>query len=279
MENKLILPYEINKIHNVDCVVGMGNLPESSIDFVCTSPPYNVGIDYDTWDDSKSMEEYYDWCKKWTSQMYRVLKDDGRIAINIPYEMNTHERGGRIFILSEYWQILKSVGFNFFGVIDLSEKSPHRVKQTAWGSWMSPSCPYIYNPKEAVILAYKKSYKKLSKGIPEWEKTNVEKLENGEKIIKKDYLQRDKNEFMELVYGNWNYLADTKSLTKATFSLDIPMRAIKILTYKDELVLDPFSGSGTTALAAKITGRRYIGFEISSNYSAIANSRVNSYLF
>lgn len=174
--------------------------------------------------------------------------------------------------------MLKSIGFNFFGVIDLNEKSPQRVKQTAWGSWMSPSCPYIYNPKEAVILGYKKIYKKIEKGIPEWEKRDITTNLNGEISTKKDYSKSDKDEFMDLVYGNWDYRADTKSLTKATFSLDIPMRAIKILTYKDEIVLDPFSGSGTTALAAKITGRRYLGFEISPNYTQIANNRLHSYL-
>jgi site-specific DNA-methyltransferase (adenine-specific) len=269
----------VNKIHNMDCVQGMKLLPDSCIDLVVTSCPYNVGIEYDTHKDDMPMDEYFKWSRTWLQEVFRLLKDDGRIALNIPYEINVRDRGGRIFFVSEFWQIMKEIGFGFFGLVDLEEKSPHRVKTTAWGSWMSASGPYIYNPKEAVILAYKKSHKKLNKGESEWEHKDLEYEKNGVMKVKKDYQQRDKDEFMELVYGQWKYFADTRSLTKATFSLDIPMRAIKILTYKGDIVLDPFSGSGTTGLAAKITGRNYIGFELSESYCNIANSRIHSYLF
>jgi len=271
--------FELNEIYNTDCVLGMKKLPESCIDLVVTSCPYNVGIDYDTHNDNMSMDDFYKWCEEWLSEVYRVLKDDGRIALNIPYEINVQDRGGRIFFVSELWQIMKKIGFGFFGLVDLVEQSPHRSKTTAWGSWMSASSPYIYNPKEAVILAYKKDYKKNSKGISEWEFTEKEYEKEGKLKTKKEYLERDKNEFMELVYGQWKYFADTKSLTKATFSLDIPLKAIKILSYKNDLVLDPFSGSGTTALAAKISGRRYLGFELSENYTKISRARLHSYLF
>lgn len=274
------LPLELNKIHNFDCLDGFKKLEDNSIDLICTSPPYNVGIDYDTWNDKMLMPDYYEWCKKWLSEAFRVLKKDGRIAINIPYEINSQERGGRVFFLSEYWQMMKEIGYMFFGMVDLEEKASHRVKRTAWGSWMSPSAPYIYNPKEAVILAYKESYKKLEKGEAEWKGKSVEVIDkNGNIKTKIDFEKIDKDEFIELVFVPWKYQADVKSLTKATYSMDIPMKAIKILTYKNDIVLDPFSGSGTTAVAAKITGRNYIGFEISENYTKIANNRVQSYMF
>jgi site-specific DNA-methyltransferase (adenine-specific) len=79
---------------------------------------------------------------------------------------------------------------------------------------------------------------------------------------------------MELVFGQWNYFADTKSLTKATFSMDIPTKAIKILSYKNDIVLDPFAGSGTSLVAAEILGRRWLGIELSPNYMEIANTRI-----
>ena len=79
---------------------------------------------------------------------------------------------------------------------------------------------------------------------------------------------------MELVFGEWNYFADTRSLTKATFSEDLPSKAIKILTFKDDLVLDCFSGSGTTAISAKKLGRRYLGFEISKEYFNTSQKRI-----
>ena len=79
---------------------------------------------------------------------------------------------------------------------------------------------------------------------------------------------------MNLVFGRWEYFPDTRSLTKATFSMDIPSKAIRILSYKDDLVLDPFMGSGTSAVAAETLGRRWLGIEISDNYTKIANERI-----
>lgn len=184
------------------------------------------------------------------NKCFRVLKDDGRICVNIPYEINLKDRGGRIFIVSEIWNIMKEIGYNWFGLIDLKEDSPQRSKTTAWGSWMSCSQPYIYNPKECVIIAYKNSPKKITKGEPEWvgEVTYIEQ-EDGTKKKKIVYQDKHKKEFMELVYGQWDYFADTKQQTKATFSLDIPMKAIKILTYRNDVVLDPFLGSGASLVA------------------------------
>lgn len=258
---------EINKLYNGDILEMFSKTPDNFVDLIVTSPPYNVGIDYDSWDDQKPIDEYFQWVENWLIESYRTLKDDGRIAINIPYECNM---GERVMISSEYWQIMKRVGFKFFGLVDLEENSPHRVKTTAWGSWMSPSSPYIYNSKECVILAYKNSPKKLEKGDSQWDYT--EKDIDGK--TKKVYSQEDKDEFMELVFSHWKYQNDSRPLTKATFSQDIPDKAIKILTYKNDLVLDCFSGSGTTALSAKKLGRNYIGFELSKEYHKISEERI-----
>jgi site-specific DNA-methyltransferase (adenine-specific) len=273
------LEKNLNTIINGDCVEVMKTLPESSVDLVVTSPPYGVNVKYDVYDDNLPMEEYWDFTIKWLTEAYRVLKDDGRIAVNVPIEVNVQERGGRILFNSEFWMRMKEVGFKFFGMVDLTEDSPHRVRQTAWGSWMSNSAPYIYNPKECVILAYKKSSKKLTKGESQWKGTPTEvKDEEGNVKTKMFYEDEDKKEFMNLVFGRWEYFADTKSLTKATFSLDIPSKAIKILTYKNDIVLDPFMGSGTTAVAAETLNRRWIGIELSENYTNIAKERVKPFV-
>jgi len=269
----------INTIIKGDCIEVMKSIPEGSIDLIVTSCPYNVNVKYDEYEDNKSMEEYWDFTNNWLKESFRILKDDGRIAINVPIEVNVQERGGRILFNAEFWMKMKEVGFKFFGMVDLTEDSPHRVRQTAWGSWMSPSQPYIYNPKECVILAYKKSPKKADKGEPQWPFTEVvEENLLGEKKTKKVYVKEDKKEFMDLVFGRWKYFADTKSLTKATFSMDIPSKAIKILTYKNDIVLDPFCGSGTTPSAAEILGRRWIGIELSENYTNIARERVQHFV-
>ena len=269
----------VGKVINGDCIEVMAKMPESSVDLIVTSPPYGVGIAYDTFNDDIEFEQYKLFSASWLREAYRVLKDDGRIALNIPYEINRQDKGGRILMVSEIWQVMKSIGYKFYGIVDLEENSPHRSKTTAWGSWMSPSAPYIYNPKECVLLAYKKTHIKKIKGEPEWvgEVMDIEQ-EDGTTKKKTVYQDEHKKEFMELVYGQWDYFADTKQMTKATFSMDIPMKAIKILTYRNDIVLDPFTGSGTSICAAEIGGRRWIGIELSENYSKVAKERVQHFI-
>ena len=268
---------ETNKVINGNCIDEMSKFPESSIDMVVTSPPYNVGIDYDTHHDEMNMEDYWVFTEQWLTEAFKVLKDDGRIAVNVPNELNVQERGGRLLFVAEFWMMMKEVGFKFSGLVDLTENSPHRVRQTAWGSWMSASAPYVYNPKECVIIAYKKSSKKLTKGISQWLGTPTEiTTEEGKVRNKMVYQDEDKKEFMNLVFGRWEYFADTRSLTKATFSMDIPSKAIKILTYKNDIVLDPFMGSGTSAFAAELLDRRWLGIELSPDYTEIARKRVQA---
>jgi len=269
----------LNQIISGDCVEVMSKLPESSIDLIVTSPPYSVNIQYDVYDDNTDINQYTDFSTKWLKEAYRVLKDDGRICVNVPFEINLKDRGGRIFIVSEIWNVMKEIGYKWFGLIDLEEESPHRSKTTAWGSWMSCSQPYIYNPKECLIIAYKNSPKKLTKGEPQWKGTPTD-IEQEDGTIKKKtvYLEEDKKEFMELVFGQWKYFADTKSLTKATFSMDIPTKAIKILSYKNDIVLDPFMGSGTSAVSAEVNDRRWLGIELSPNYAEIARKRVQAFV-
>ena len=270
---------ETGKIINGECVEVMKTLPEGSVDLIVTSPPYGVGIDYDVHEDDMEFNDYQEFAKNWLSEAYRLLKDDGRIALNIPYEINRQKKGGRIFFVAEMWRIMQEIGYGFFGIVDLEEQSPHRSKTTAWGSWMSPSSPYIYNPKECVILAYKKDRIKKIKGETQWKSEMVDmEQEDGTVKTKAVYQDEDKKEFMSLVYGQWEYFADTRQQTKATFSMDIPMKAIKILTYKNDVILDPFAGSGTSLVAAEILGRRWLGVELSENYCKVAQERVQHFV-
>jgi site-specific DNA-methyltransferase (adenine-specific) len=270
----------LNKITTGDCREVMREMPANSIDLMVTSPPYGVGIAYDSFDDDMNFEAYKEFSREWLSEAFRVLKPDGRLALNIPYEINRQEKGGRIFMVAELWNILASIGYKFYGVVDLEESSPHRSKTTAWGSWMSPSSPYIYNPKECVLLCYKQLSKKQTKGTPQWESwvEQVEDKNNPELLVnKKMYEKSDKDDFISLVYGQWNYFADTRQQTKATFSMDIPVRAMKILSYKEDIVMDPFMGSGTSAVAAEFVGRNWVGVELSPNYTEVANKRLLEY--
>ena len=265
----------INTVINGDCIEVMKEMPEGVVDLIVTSPPYGVNIAYDVHDDDMEISEYLEFTRKWMTEAYKVLKDDGRIALNIPYEINRQAKGGRIFFVSEVYQVMKEIGFKFFGVVDLEEDSPHRSKTTAWGSWMSPSSPYIYNPKECMILAYKKVHIKKVKGEPQWKGEPTITEEGKTKIV---YQEQDKKDFMELVFGQWKYLNDSRPMTKATFSMDIPTKAIKILSYKNDVVVDPFNGSGTSCVAAEILDRRWIGIELSENYANISKERIQGFV-
>jgi site-specific DNA-methyltransferase (adenine-specific) len=265
----------INTVINGDCIEVMKEMPEGFVDLIVTSPPYGVNIAYDVHNDDMEISEYLEFTRKWMTEAYKILKDDGRIALNIPYEINRQAKGGRIFFVSEVYQVMKEIGFKFFGVVDLEEDSPHRSKTTAWGSWMSPSSPYIYNPKECIVLAYKKHHIKKVKGEPQWKGEPTITEEGKTKMV---YQDEDKKDFMELVFGQWKYLNDSRPMTKATFSMDIPTKAIKILSYKNDIVLDPFNGSGTSCVAAEVLDRRWIGIELSENYANIAKERIQGFV-
>lgn len=201
-------------------------------------------------------KEYMAWVHQWLTECRRVLKSDGRIAINVPFEVNMKSQNERVFISSEMWQQMREVGFKFFGMVRLKEIAVERAKFTAWGSWLSPSMPYYHNAEECVILAYKDTPKKISKG-----ETDL-----------------TKEEFVEFASGEWGYRAETRGLTKANYSEDVPNKVIKALTWKNDVVLDPFSGSGTTGLSCAKLGRNFIGFEISEQYYKIAKNRIQDYL-
>lgn len=230
----------------------MRGMAENSVNCIITSPPYNVGIKYSDWDDKLSADAYWSFITEALQECYRVLKPDGRIAINVPYEVSAKGREGRIFIAAELWARMKSCGFRWAGIVHLKENNAHRVKLTAWGSWLSASAPYIYNMNECVLIAYKERWRRDDK--------------SADKLSKED--------FRELVFGEWAYRAETKKWTAANYSLDIPVKALKILSYSGDVVMDIFCGSGTTGVACKQLGRRFLGIDISESYCAVARERI-----
>lgn len=253
---------QTNIIYNCDIFEGFKKLPDNSIDLCVTSPPYNCGIDYDSWNDSKPWEEYLEWCRAWLTEMKRVLKSDGRFAINHLVEMglpaNGKKNGIRVSPQVELYKILKELDLHIVAQPMWADLTKSTL--TSWGSWQSASAPYIYNPFEVILIGCKSQWKK------ERDKNN-----KGINTISKE-------DFMKGVGGIWNITPETKGLTKANFPVALPKLCIELLTFKDEIVLDPFMGSGTTAIASIETDRNYIGFELSQNYHKVAEDRVLNYI-
>lgn len=238
----------MNKIYNEDCLITMSKIPDDTIDLVVTSPPYNIGIDYDVYRDNLPWEVYFKWCEKWLKEVYRILKPDGRIALN--HYLSLGDSRERVSPISELMKIMGEIGFKHHTIAVWTDRT--LAKKTAWGSWLSASAPYINSPFEGIIINYKRYWKKQTKGVSD---------------IRKE-------EFIELTRGIWEIKTENRGLTKANFSEDFAEKVIKLLSYQGDLVYDPFMGSGTVAKVAILNKRRFIGSEISSKYCEIANERL-----
>jgi site-specific DNA-methyltransferase (adenine-specific) len=239
---------ELNKIYNMDCLEGMKKIEDNSIDLIVTSPPYNLSIQYDSYDDNKSLKDYFNWCNDWLKECYRVLKPDGRMCLNHYFSCGTSEI--RFAPLMRLNYMAEDIGFKHHGIATWDDRTIS--KRTAWGSWISASAPYINSPYEGIMIMYKLHWKKEKPGIST--------------ILPK--------EFMESCSGIWKIQPEHKNQTIANFPVALASRCINLLSYKDEIILDPFMGAGTTAVAAKQSCRKYIGFEISEKYCKIAEKRL-----
>jgi len=240
---------EINKIYNEDCMITLQKIPDNFVDLIVTSPPYNINIDYDVYNDSMKWNDYLEWISTWMTECYRVLNPSGRICIN--HYINFMDNIDRVsrFPLMDIRTIQEDIGFNVHKLVVWNDIT--RKKQTAWGSWLSASAPYINTPFEGVLISYKEQWKKTYKG-----KSTI-----------------NKEDFMEGVGGVWN-MGTVKGKTKACFPERLPEMCIRLLTYENDLIYDPFSGSGTSAKVAKDLNRKFIGSEISKEYCKISNERL-----
>jgi site-specific DNA-methyltransferase (adenine-specific) len=224
-------------------------IPDKSVDLIVTSPPYNVDIKYNSHKDDLTYAEYLDFTTAWMRKAFKVSKHDGRMCLNIPLDKN---KGGQQSVYADMLHIAKKVGWRYHSTIIWNEGNISR--RTAWGSYMSASAPYVIAPVEVVVVLYKETWKKESRG------------ESG----------ITKQEFIDWTNGLWTFSGESKKRIghPAPFPIELPRRCIKLFSYVDDVVLDPFLGSGTTLIAAIITGRRSIGVEIDSDYAQLAKERI-----
>ena len=230
-------------------IITTTSVGKCTVDLIITSPPYNVDIKYGSFDDEISYETYLQFTKEWLRKCYRLLKDDGRFCLNIPLDKN---RGGQQSVYADITYLSKKVGFKYHSTVVWNEQNISR--RTAWGSWLSASAPYVIAPVEMIVILYKKQWKKMNKGVSD--------------------ITRD--EFMEWTNGVWTFTGESKKRIghPAPFPVQLPRRCIKLFSYVDDTVLDPFLGSGSTLIASMQTGRRGIGIDIDEKYCSLAKRRL-----
>lgn len=230
----------------------MKDIPNNSLHLMLTSPPYNVSKEYDN---DLSLEEYLNLLKNCFTETYRVLVDGGRACINIA------NIGRKPYIpLSDYVsKIMIEIGFNMRGEI-IWNKSAGAGISTAWGSFQSASNPILRDVHEYILIFSKGNYKR--------ERDKNEKEFRHDNITKK--------EFIEWTKSVWTM--NTESAKRighpAPFPEELPNRLIKLFSFTNDIVIDPFMGSGTTAIAAIKNNRNFVGYEINKEYINLANNRI-----
>lgn len=219
------------------------------VNLIITSPPYNVGVEYGKHNDASSYEEYLVFSKKWLTKAYELLADDGRMCLNIPLDKN---KNGVKSVYADIVDIAKSIGFKYQSTIIWNEQNISR--RTAWGSWLSASAPYVIAPVETILVLYKNSWHRKTSG--------------------KSTISRD--EFIEWTNGVWNFPGESGKRIghPAPFPIELPRRCIRLFSFQEDIIMDPFLGSGTTLISAIREGRRAIGIEIDSVYVKLAIKRI-----
>jgi len=239
----------LDSVVNADCLLGMKEMADCSVDLIFTSPPYGVGKDYG----SEIIDDVPNAIKlilNMAEESERILVDGGKLLINVPHG------------------IFRNPYFPFEGKIETEiyerKKLNYRGKilwfkgylagKTVWGSWKSPRDPVLRDYSES-ILVFCKGKTKQSNGR------------------ESDLTSED---FLEFTKTIWRISPETNQIHPAQFPIDLPYTAIKLYTFIGDLICDPFLGSGTTAVAAKILNRRFLGFEISQDYCAITEKRIRA---
>ena len=258
MDNNLLLKIEADNVFPQELentiIQGssesMASIPNNSVHLMITSPPYNVSKDYDL---DLSLKEYLKFLQNVFKETFRVLVNGGRACINVA------NIGRKPYIpLSDYISIMMiELGFNMRGEI-IWNKAAGAGVSTAWGSWQSASNPILRDTHEYILVFSKDDYKRERK--------------SKENSITKE-------QFIEWTKSIWTM--NTESAKKighpAPFPEELPFRLIQLYSFIDDIILDPFMGSGTTAVSALKSERKFIGYETDKNYIKLAEARLCHY--
>ena len=231
----------------LDCLEGMRGLPSGSVDLIVTSPPYNAQKEYD---EDLNLNEYLGLLGRVWRETYRVLVPGGRACINVA----NLGRKPYIPLHSHIIQQMQEIGFLMRGEI-IWNKASSSSPSTAWGSWQSASNPVLRDVHEYILIFSKGNFRRDGTG-------------------RQSTIARE--EFLEWTKSVWTFPAVSAKKVghPAPFPEELPHRLIQLFTFKGDVVLDPFVGSGTTCVAAFADGRYYIGYDTSQEYVELARKRI-----
>jgi len=234
-----------NKIY-ISSSTNMKEIPDNSVAVAFTSPPYNVGKDYD---DDMSLKEYFNLINDVGREVYRVLRPGGRYIINIANLGRKPYLPMHMF----FYEIHLDIDFLPMGEI-IWQKAKGANGSCAWGSWMSAKSPRLRDIHEYLLVFAKQDFSRPDKG---------------ESDINRD-------EFMESTLSVWEIPPESAKRVghPAPFPVALAERVIKLYSYVGDVVLDPFVGSGSTSVAAANNNRHYVGYDISEEYCGIAERRI-----
>ncbi len=245
LSENTVLPEFLDKIFTCSSE-DLDFIPDNSVHLCITSPPYNVNKEYD---EDYSLSEYLDFLERVFAQVYRKLAVGGRFCVNVA------NVGRKPYIPLHGYIVARCIGLGFLmrGEI-IWNKSTGAGISTAWGSWRKASNPALRDVHEYISVFSKGNYKR----------------EGGLSTISGE-------EFAEFTKSVWNMrTVSAKSAGHpAPFPIELPNRLIKLYSFENDIVLDPFCGSGTTCVAALRLNRRYIGIDIDDKYVQLANQRLN----
>ncbi|GBC84816.1 DNA adenine methyltransferase YhdJ [bacterium HR11] len=228
----------------------MDELPDASVHLMVTSPPYNVGKTYDA---DLTLDEYRAFLRRVMTEVYRVLVPGGRACLNLANFGRRPYLPLHAFIIQDMLEL----GFLMRGEI-IWDKAASASPSTAWGSWCSPRNPTLRDTHEYILVFCKQTFRRPN---PYGRRATI-----------------CRDEFLEFTKSVWRFPAERASRVShpAPFPVELPYRLIQLYTFEGEVILDPFMGSGTTAVAARRAGRRFVGYEIDPAYVELARQRLMS---
>ena len=269
-----------NTVYNIDCIEGMKKyLGNGDVDVIVTSPPYNLNIKYNKYDDTIPRQEYLNWIEKVADECNRVLNDEGSFFLNIGYTGKdpwvAFEVAFRLrnkFVLQNTIHWIKSISI----LKEDAGRYPNIIGDIAVGHFKPVNSKlYLTKCHEYIFHFTKKGdvdLEKLAVGVPYQDKSNIGRWKAATQDL------RDRGDTWFIPYETiWS--KDKQRPHPSTYPIKLPLMCVKLHGIeKTKLVMDPFMGIGNTAIACQRLGIDYIGFEIDESYIKTFESRTKSEL-